>query len=140
MLELHVELMIPVAIIFVLMVAFLNAKLYKPMIGFMDDRDETIRKDLEEASNATSNVSQIKKESAEVIAKAKEKAAAMKNKSVDEAKILAQSKIDSKNEELDQAYEAFKAQMEKERGDLKNALTSELPLFKEALKAKYSQI
>ncbi|MGM0533275.1 MAG: FoF1 ATP synthase subunit B' [Campylobacterota bacterium] len=140
MLELHVELMIPVAIIFVLMVAFLNAKLYKPMIGFMDDRDETIRKDLEEASNATSNVSQIKKEAAEVIAQAKEKAAAMKNKSVDEAKILAQSKIDSKNEELDQAYEAFKAQMEKERGDLKNALTSELPLFKEALKAKYSQI
>jgi len=140
MLDLHVELIIPVAVVFVLMVAFLNAKLYKPMIGFMDDRDETIKKDLEEANNATSNVSEIKKEAAQIVAQAKEKAMSMKQKSTEEAKTLAQSKIDGKNEELAEAYEAFRVQMEKERSDLKNALTSELPLFKEALKAKYSQI
>jgi F-type H+-transporting ATPase subunit b len=140
MLELHVSLMVPVAIIFVLMVMFLNAKLYKPMIKFMQDRDETIRKDLDEANSATSNVSDIKAEAASILNDAKVKAAAMKQKATEEAKTLAQSKVDNKNEELAKAYEQFKAELDEEKVQLRNALTSQLPLFKEALKAKYTQI
>jgi F-type H+-transporting ATPase subunit b len=140
MLELHVSLMVPVAIIFVLMAMFLNAKLYKPMIKFMQDRDETIRKDLDEANSATSNVSDLKAEAASILNDAKVKAAAMKQKATEEAKTLAQSKIDNKNEELAKAYEQFKVELDEEKVQLRNALTSQLPLFKEALKAKYTQI
>lgn len=140
MLELHVSHMIPVAIIFILLAMYLNAKLYKPMISFMQDRDETIRKDLEEANNATSNVSDLKAEAVTILNEAKAKAAAMKQKATDEAKTLAQSKVENKNEELAKAYEQFKVELGEERVQLKNGLTSQLPLFKEALKAKYTQI
>jgi len=122
------------------LVMFLNAKLYKPMIKFMQDRDETIRKDLDEANSATSNVSDIKAEAASILNDAKVKAAAMKQKATEEAKTLAQSKVDNKNEELAKAYEQFKAELDEEKVQLRNALTSQLPLFKEALKAKYTQI
>ena len=140
MLDLHVSLMIPVAIIFLSMVYYLNKKLYIPMIKFMEDRDETIRKDLEEANSATDNVSDLESQASEILREAKEKAAAMKQKATEEARTLAQSKVDGKNEELAKAYEQFKVDLEKERVQLKNSLTSQLPLFKEALKAKYSQI
>jgi len=140
MLELDLSLMIPVAIIFVSMIAFLNAKLYKPMISFMEDRDETIRKDLEEANSASANVSDLKDEAARILSEAKAKAAAMKQKATDEAKTLAQSRIDGKNDELMKAYEQFKVELNEEKVQLKNSLTSQLPLFKEALKAKYTQI
>ncbi len=140
MLDLHVSLMLSVAVIFLLMIMLLNSWLYKPMISFMEDRDETIKKDLEEANQATDNVSELKAEAANILAEAKSEAAAMRQKAVDEAKTLAESKIEGKNDEIAKAYEAFKAELEEERVQLKNSLTSQLPLFKEALKAKYSQI
>lgn len=110
------------------------------MLKFMDDRDAMIRRDLDEANNATDNVSGLKAEAAEILSKAKAEAAAMKHKATEEAKTLAQSKIESKNEELASAYEQFKVEVKEEQVQLKNALTSQLPLFREALKAKYSQI
>jgi len=140
MLELDLLLMIPVAIIFLSMIAYLNAKLYKPLISFMEDRDETIRKDLEEANSVSTNVSDIKDEAARILSEAKVKAAAMKQKATEEAKTLAQSRIESKNEELMKAYEQFMAELHEEKVRLKNSLTSQIPLFKEALKAKYTQI
>ena len=114
--------------------------MYKPLLSFMEDRDETIKKDLDEASQATGNVAELKAEAASVLAEAKSEAAQMRQKAIEEAKTLANSKLDSKNVELLKEYAEFEKRLEEEKIQLKNALISQMPLLKESIKAKYSQI
>ena len=55
-------------------------------------------------------------------------------------KKLAEAKISSKKEELERGYNEFITSLEEEKVGLKNSLLSQVPLFKESLKAKFSQL
>jgi F-type H+-transporting ATPase subunit b len=68
------------------------------------------------------------------------KAAGIRQKAVDEAKVLAESKAESKQSELDHEYESFLEKLNGEKEALRNSLLSQMPLFKESLKAKFSRM
>ena len=140
MLDLHVGVMVFVLVLFIALLVVLNRILYGPLLAFMDDRDRTIAKDLEAANGLAGNSEALQQEAQEVIAKAKAEAAAIKQKAIEEEKALVQSKLETKQKELDKAYEAFLQELETNKTELKNELLSQMPLFKESLKAKCSKL
>ena len=140
MLDIHVSLMLLVAVVFLVLLILLNSWLYQPLLRFMDERDKNIRRDLENVSSNTQEIDELNAKAEEVIANAKSEAAALRAKTIEESKLLAQSKLESKKEELEKRYQAFLEELKGEEAKLKSELLSQMPLFKESLKAKFSQI
>ncbi len=140
MLDIHVPLMLFVLALFLTLLVVLNRMLFQPLLKFMDDRDRSIAKDLEAAKGMSGNSEELNAKAEENISHAKNEAAAIRQKAVEEEKALAASKVESKQQELDKAYEEFAQKLAEEKETLKNALLSQMPLFKESLKAKFSKL
>jgi len=140
MLDISISLMLFVTVVFLILLMLLDSWLYQPLMAFMQERDKSIRRDLERANSNDFEIEQFKARAQEVIAKAKEDAVALRNKTIEESKLLAASKIEAKKEELEGAYRAFLDSMKKEEEELRSELISQMPLFKESIKAKFSQV
>ena len=140
MLDLNPGLMLFVLVIFFSLLFLLNQMLYKPLLKFMDDRDKSIADDLKNAKEMAGNSDELNAKADANIADAKAEANAVREKAVNVAKALAESKIESKNQELDKKYQAFEDELSKERAELEKSLLSSLPLFKESLKSKMSNL
>ena len=140
MLDLHLPLMLFVLVLFLTLLVLLNNMLFKPLVKFMDDRDASISKDLEAAKGFSSNTDELNAKADEVISDAKHKAAEIKQKAINDEKALAASKVETKQNEIDKEYSNFVGKLVSEKESLKNALLSQMPLFKESLKAKFSKL
>jgi F-type H+-transporting ATPase subunit b len=132
--------MLFVLVLFLVLLVLLNQMLYKPLIKFMDDRDESIASDLKAARNLSGNTQELNTEAKEILDKARTQAAEIRQKSIDEAKVLAESKAENKRAELDQEHVGFLEKLQSEKESLRNSLLSQMPLFKESLKAKFSKL
>lgn len=140
MLDISPVLMVSSAIIFLLVLARLNSCLFKPLLKHMDERSESIKKDLENAKSNAADVDGMLAEANEVIAAAKREAAAIREKAQSEAQSVATGKLESAKSEIEGKYNDFISSMDSEIKSLKDTLTSQLPLYKESLKAKISSI
>lgn len=140
MLDISVSLMLTVAVVFMVLLILLNSWLYQPLMAFMDERDKSIRKDLESINSNTNEIDELKAKTEEVIANAKSEAATLRKRTIEESKLLSEEKIEAKKQELEKKYSEFLASLKKEEEKLKSELLSQMPLFKESLKAKFSQI
>ncbi|WP_281950551.1 hypothetical protein [Nitrosophilus kaiyonis] len=140
MLDISFGLIIMTAVIFFILVAVLNGWLYRPLLNFMQEREESIRKDMEDANKNSSGSTKLLQEADEIIAKAKAEAASIKNEIINEAKEYANRVIEEKKEELAKEYESFKIKLKEDEENIKNTLLSQTPLFKEAIKAKFSKL
>jgi F-type H+-transporting ATPase subunit b len=132
--------MLFVLALFLILLVVLNKILYKPLLKFMDDRDSSIAKDLESAKSLSGNSEALHNEADAILDDARAKAAAIRQKAIDEAKVLAESKAESKTSELNKEYASFMEKLDSEKETLRNALLSQMPLFKESLKAKFSKL
>ncbi len=140
MLDIDLGLLGLTAAVFLVLIVLLNNMLYKPLVQFMDEREASIKRDLE---NAVSNEDESQKmldEAKTILANAKAEAAKMKQEALEAIKAEAAQKIEAKKSELESKQEAFMADLAKEEEQVKAALISQLPLFKEALKAKFNQL
>ena len=140
MLDLNPGLMLFVLVIFFSLLFLLDQMLYKPLLKFMDDRDASIAEDLKNAKEMSGNSDELKAKAEAILADAKAEANAIREKATNEAKALAESKIESKAKELESKYQAFIAELTKSKEELKTSLESQLPLFKESLKTKMSNL
>jgi len=140
MLDLHLPLMLFVLVLFLTLLVLLNNMLFKPLVKFMDDRDASIAKDLEAAKNVSSNTDELNAKADAIISEAKNEAATIRQKAIDDQKTLAASKVETKQNEIEKEYEAFVKKLSSEKENLKNELLSQMPLFKESLKAKFSKL
>ena len=140
MLDLHLPLMLFVLVLFLTLLVLLNNMLFKPLVKFMDDRDASIAKDLEAAKSVSGNTNELNAKADAIISDAKNEAANIRQKAIDDEKTLAASKVETKQSELDKAYESFVEKLTSEKENLKNELLSQMPLFKESLKAKFSKL
>ena len=129
-----------VFIVFLILVYLLNRILYKPMLGFMDARDASIKKDSEGIEGNTAEVKALQKQAEEILQQARAEAALIKNKAQDGAKSDAEMKINQKKDELSQKYSEFMIGLEEEKTRLKNSLLPQIPIFKESLKAKLGKL
>jgi len=140
MLDLHLPLMLFVLALFLVLLVLLNNMLFQPLVKFMDDRDASIAKDLEAAKGFSGNTDELNAKADDIISEAKNEAAIIRQKAIDDEKTLAASKVETKQSELDKAYEDFVEKLASEKENLKNELLSQMPLFKESLKAKFSKL
>ena len=106
----------------------------------MDQRDLTIAKDREESQKLTSNADALKREAEEILSSAKQEANQLKQEGKREVEAEAEAMIKAKEAELEKAYASFVQSLQKEREEIKNGILSQIPLIKEALKAKFSQL
>jgi len=106
----------------------------------MDDRDASIAKDLEAAKGFSGNTDELNAKADDIISEAKNEAATIRQKAIDDEKTLAASKVETKQSEIDKEYEGFVEKLASEKENLKNELLSQMPLFKESLKAKFSKL
>ena len=140
MLDIHLPLMLFVLALFLFLLVVLNIMLVQPLVKFMDDRDNSIAKDLEAAKGLSGNSDELSAKADENISNAKNEAAAIRQKAIDDEKTLSASKVETRQSELEQEYGNFVEKLTKEKESLKNALLSQMPLFKESLKAKFSKL
>lgn len=140
MLDLNPGLMLFVLVVFFSLLFLLNQMLFQPLLNFMDDRDASIAKDLQNAEEMADNSDGLNAKADALLADARAEANAIRDKATTEAKTLAESKIESKVKELDRAYQTFLTELLSEQDALKNLLTSQLPSFKESLHTKLKSL
>jgi F-type H+-transporting ATPase subunit b len=127
-------------VVFVSLIAVLNSWLYNPLMSFMHKRDEDIKRDLDKVGSNDSEINELYAKADSIIMNAKLEAAALREKVIADAKELADSKLEAKRAELAQEYLEFEQSLAKSKEELTKDLMSQVPMFKEALKAKMSQI
>ncbi len=127
-------------VVFLVLIALLNSWLYNPLLAYMQKRDDDIKRDLNEVGSNDDEIASLNAQAEKIISDAKAEAMALREKVVNEAKELSESKIEAKRAELAEKFAAFNASLNEEKESLNNALLSEVPLFKEAIKAKISKI
>jgi F-type H+-transporting ATPase subunit b len=140
MLDIHLPLMLFVLVLFLTLLVVLNNMLFQPLLKFMDDRDASIAKDLKAAKSLSGNTDELNAKAEENISNAKNEAATIRQNAIDAQKAEAAEKVETKQSELDKEYVKFVESLAAEKESLKKALLSEMPLFKESLKAKFSEL
>jgi F-type H+-transporting ATPase subunit b len=140
MLDIEPLLMAVTTVIFFVLLYQLNIKLYRPLLKFMDNRDMSIARDMEAAKNMTGNTDDLLAKAQANIDDAKVKASKQRQETIDEGKENAIKAIDQKQLELEKSGEEFAKKLDEERVLLQNSLQSQIPLVKESLKAKFSQL
>jgi len=140
MLDISVPLMLFDLVLFLSLLVVLNRMLYKPLLKFMDDRDNSIANDLTAAKSLSGNSEALHAEAEGILDEARSRASEIRQKAIEEAKVVAESKAENKRAELDKEYASFMEKLESEKETLRNSLLSQMPLFKESLKAKFSKL
>lgn len=127
-------------VVFLILIAVLNSLLFKPLFNYMEERDASIKNDQDKVGNNDAEINELTAEAQNIVNEAKLEAAAIREKVIAEAKELAESKIEAKRAELAKDKAEFEKSLAETREELKNTLLSQVPLYKEAVKAKFSQI
>ncbi|MDQ1263428.1 MAG: F-type H+-transporting ATPase subunit b [Campylobacterota bacterium] len=140
MLDINPILLVATLIVFLTLITVLNSWLYNPLFAYMNKRDEDIKKDLEQVGSNDDEINSLESKAKSIIANAKLEAAALREKVITDAKALAESKLEAKRAELASQYLEFEQSLAQTREQLSSDLKSQIPLFKEAVKAKFSQI
>ena len=140
MLDINPILLIATLIVFLTLIALLNSSLYNPLFNFMNKRDADIKKDLDKVGSNDDEIRELNLKAETIIMNAKLEVAALREKVIADAKELADSKIEAKRAELANEYLEFEKSLESSKEQLNNDLKSQIPLFKEAVEAKFSQI
>ncbi|WP_324170826.1 FoF1 ATP synthase subunit B' [Sulfurimonas sp.] len=140
MLDINPILLLATFVVFLSLIAVLNSWLYNPLFSFMNKRDEDIKKDLQKVGNNDDEINALYLEAESIVNNAKLEASALREKVIEDAKELADSKLDAKHAELASEYLEFEQSLAESKEQLVSDLMSQVPLFKDAVKAKFSQI
>jgi len=140
MLDINPILLLATFVVFLSLIAVLNSWLYNPLFSFMNKRDEDIKKDLEKVGNNDDEINELTSKAESIIMNAKLETAALREKVIADAKELADSKLEAKRAELANEYLEFEQSLAKSKEQLTSDLMVQVPVFKKAVEAKFSQI
>ena len=140
MLDINPILLLATFVVFLSLIAVLNSWLYNPLFSFMNKRDEDIKKDLERVGSNDDEINELTSKAESIIMNAKLEAAALREKVIADAKELADSKLEAKRAELASEYLEFEQSLAKSKEQLTSDLMAQVPVFKKAVEAKFSQI
>lgn len=140
MLDINPLLMLLVLVVFVILIYLLNEWLYKPLMGFMENRDRSIKNDLDSILGNDKEVTALQAEADQILAKAKKEAGSIKEEAYESAKKSADARVDAKRLELERQKADYMAQLQKEQKELRASLLSQMDVFKGSLKNKMQQL
>jgi len=140
MLDINPILLIATLAVFLTLIVTLNSWLYNPLFTFMNKRDDDIKKDLQKVGSNDDEINSINEKAEKIVMDAKLEVATLREKVIADAKELADSKIEARRAELASEYLEFEKSLNETKTKLENDLKSQIPVFKDALNAKFSQI
>jgi F-type H+-transporting ATPase subunit b len=140
MLDIDLRLLVATLVVFLALIAILNSWLYNPLFAYMNKRDEDIKKDLAKAGSNDDEIAKLESQAQSIVANAKLEVAKLREKVIADAKELAESRLEAKRAELAKEYLEFERSLAISREQLVNDLKSKMPLFEDAIKAKFSKI
>ena len=140
MLDINPILLLATFVVFLSLIAVLNSWLYNPLFSFMNKRDEDIKKDLEKVGSNDDEINELTSKAESITMNAKLETAALREKVIADAKELADSKIEAKRAELASEYLEFEQSLAESKEQLTSDLMAQVPVFKKAVEAKFSQI
>ena len=140
MLEIDKELLLLTVVVFLALIYLLNKILFKPVLNFVDARDQSIIESEKEIANYGKDVKKYEEESAAILAKAREEVNAIKAVAMQIANEEAKAKIEHRKNELEQEYKEFEDALKIENEELKVELRKNLAEIKSTLKAKLSNL
>ncbi len=140
MLDINPVLLGTTLVVFLLLIAVLNSWLYRPLLAFMQKREEDVKRDLSKAGSNDSEIKELLAKAESIINSAKLEAAALREKVIADAKELADSRIEAKKAALANEFMEFEKSLQESRDSLKKELMAEVPSYKEALKLKFNNI
>ena len=133
-------LMLLVFVVFLLTMVLLNVWLFKPLIGFMDEREATLRKDLDSISSSDTQVQEIRQQIQDILSDARVRSSEILQKATSDAKSHYEANLQKKQEELAKKLQDFRANLEKQKEVSKKELLAHLGEFEDALKIKIKQL
>ena len=140
MLDVNPILLIATLVVFLTLIATLNSWLYNPLFAYMNKRDDDIKKDMQKAGTNDNEINELHVKAEQIIMDAKLEAATLREKVIADAKELAESKLEAKRAELANEYLEFEKTVDEAKEVLEKDLESQMPIFKDSLNAKFSQL
>lgn len=133
-------LMLLVFVVFLSTMILLNVWLFKPLIGFMDEREATLRKDLDSISSSDTQVQEIQQQIQDILSDARARSSEILQKATSDAKSHYEANLQKKQEELAKKLQDFRANLEKQKEASKKELLAHLGEFEDTLKIKIKQL
>ena len=140
MLEINLPLVVLTAVFFLGLIAVLNSILYKPLLKFIDARNDAIKNDEESASKNTSDLGVCEAQIEQLIAAARNEAGKIKQEAINAAKDAAAKIVSEKRGVLEADYGTFIQNLNAQKTDFRADLQQKLPELQAALKAKLARI
>ncbi|ABS52046.1 F0F1 ATP synthase subunit B family protein [Campylobacter hominis] len=140
MFEVSFPAMVMTIVVFLALIYFLNQKLYKPLLAFMEERENSIKKDEELANQNTLDLNIDKAELEKAVSEANMSASQIKNEAIQKAKDKVDEILSKKRVELQADFDDFMNDLAKQKDEIKAGLQSKIPEFQNSLKATLSKI
>lgn len=140
MLEIDLKLLFITIAIFLYLIAFLNKILYKPMLNFMEDRENSIKEDEELSSKNSSEVGIYEAQVEEMIINARNEANKIRQKAYEEIKIKNQKSIEEAKKEIENDFCEYMKDLKAQKESLKSKLKENLPQFRSGLEKTLAKI
>ncbi|NCD07523.1 MAG: ATPase [Spirochaetia bacterium] len=140
MLDIIPALLLVTGTVFLVLLIVLNKTLYKPLLEFIDNRNNSINRDLENAGKNASDVVAYYQEIETILSEGKLEAAKIREVAINEANDKAMKRIEQKKNDIEAQNVVFLNALESEKDEFKNGLMAKMPLFKESIHVKLSSI
>jgi ATP synthase subunit B len=140
MLEIDLPLVALTAVVFLALIAILNSVLYKPLLGFVDKRNQDVKNDEDSISKNTSDLSVFEAQVEQILSAARAEAGKIKQDALNAAKEAAGKITAEKRAELEVDYDAFVQNLKAQKNEFKAELMNSLPELRSALKSKLARI
>nr|WP_321318241.1 F0F1 ATP synthase subunit B' [uncultured Campylobacter sp.] len=140
MLEIDPKLLGITVVVFLVMIYLLNVILYKPILSFVDSRNESIANEEKELLKYGNDTKKYEEECATILASARDEVSKLKAAAIQSANEASKSKIDAERARLEADYKEFEAGLKTEQEALKVALSDNLPIIKTEIKSVLSKL
>ncbi|NOX15060.1 MAG: ATPase [Epsilonproteobacteria bacterium] len=139
MLDIIPALLVVTGVVFLVLMVALNKILYKPLLNFMDNRDKSIAKDLEDAGKNSHDVLAYKQKAEKIILDARHKSHQIKDSALNSVRELASQKVEAKKSKLEEEYNKFAKELKIQREEFRIALLKKMPIIRDSVSVKLSQ-
>lgn len=136
----NVQVMLVVFIVFMATMFLLNKFVFQPIFTFMDQREQKVANDLQLVTQEDGESQRIESEIHEILSDAKARAFAMKEEQVEEAKRIANAKIEAVQNENREKMEAFMVKLHDSKDSVKKDLAASFGDIESLIMAKIKHI
>jgi len=140
MLDISFSLVAFMIVLFLALIYVLNTMMYKPLLDFMQKRDESIANDIASIEGNDSEISELEAKANETISKAKQEASEIKASMISKVKDELSSKFEEKKSALEKELDNFLVALGEKKEILKSELEANLAQYKEAVEAKIKSV